>query len=207
MKEKLRKAMSELCKDFGLSEKVIDELVELGSQGLNDKSTEDDVKKLADSLVPYAKMVQGEITRKMSKKTTPTPTPSPTPAPAPTPTPSPKPGNDDLAKLIAEQLAPLKTQLDKLQGENDALKAEKAKSERSAAIASKAKELGIPDYLVKRFSISDDADIEKELNEFKQDLVNNNLMSKDAALVKTTKEEEMKKEAQRWAESLPGNNQ
>lgn len=206
MKDKLRKALSELCKDFGLSEKAIEELAEISAQGLNDKSTDEDIKKLADSLVPYAKLTQGEITRKMSKKPTPTPAP---PAPTPQPTPTPQPSNvqnGDLAKLIADQLAPFKAQLDKLQSENEALKAEKAKQTRAAEISSKAKELGIPDYLVKRFAIADDADIAKELSDFKQDLVNNNLMSKDAASEQTTKDEDMKKMAQQWADTLPGNN-
>lgn len=201
MNERLRKTLSELCKDMGLTEKALDELAELGSQGLTDTSTDEDIKKAADSLVPYAKLMQGEITRKTSKRNQ---------------TPKPKKkddgdeGDDDdddddkgIAAIVAKQLAPFKEQMDKLQSENDALKAEKAKGERDALIAAEAKKLGIPDYLIKRIAIADDADVAKELAAFKQDLVNNNLMPKDAASVTAGTDDQMKAAAKSWAESLP----
>lgn len=199
MNTKLRKTISELCKDMGLTEKALDELAELGSQGLTDTSTDEDIKKAADSLVPYAKLMQGEITRKTSKRNQ---------------TPKPKKkgdedeGDDDdddkgIAAIVAKQLAPFKEQMDKLQSENDALKAEKAKGERDALIAAEAKKLGIPDYLIKRIAIADDADVAKELAAFKQDLVNNNLMPKDAASVTAGTEDQMKAAAKSWAETLP----
>lgn len=199
MNTKLRKTISELCKDMGLTEKALDELAELGSQGLTDTSTDEDIKKAADSLVPYAKLMQGEITRKTSKRNQ---------------TPKPKKkddgdeGDDDdddkgIAAIVAKQLAPFKEQMDKLQSENDALKAEKAKGERDALIAAEAKKLGIPDYLIKRIAIADDADVAKELAAFKQDLVNNNLMPKDAASVTAGTDDQMKAAAKSWAETLP----
>jgi hypothetical protein len=199
MNTKLRKTISELCKDMGLTEKALDELAELGSQGLTDTSTDEDIKKAADSLVLYAKLMQGEITRKTSKRNQ---------------TPKPKKqddgdeGDDDdddkgIAAIVAKQLAPFKEQMDKLQSENDALKAEKAKGERDALIAAEAKKLGIPDYLIKRIAIADDADVAKELAAFKQDLVNNNLMPKDAASVTAGTDDQMKAAAKSWAESLP----
>lgn len=199
MNTKLRKTISELCKDMGLTEKALDELAEIGSQGLTDTSTDEDIKKAADSLVPYAKLMQGEITRKTSKRNQ---------------TPKPKKkddgdeGDDDdddkgIAAIVAKQLAPFKEQMDKLQAENDALKAEKAKGERDALIAAEAKKLGIPDYLIKRIAIADDADVAKELAAFKQDLVNNNLMPKGAASETGKTEDQMKADAKAWAESLP----
>lgn len=198
MNKKLRKTLSELCKDMGLTDKALDELAEVGSQGLEENASDEDVKKAADLLVPYAKMMQGEITRK-TRKTSHNQTPK-----------SNSEGGDEgdgdkegIAAIVAAQLAPFKDQLSKLQSENDALKAEKAKSERSALIAAEAKKLGIPEYLMKRIAIADDADIAKELSEFKQDLVNNNLMPKDAASEKGTTDEAMKAEAKAWAESLP----
>lgn len=201
MNKNLRKTLSELCKDFGLTEKALDELAEMSSQGLTEESSDEDVKKVADSLVPFAKLMQGEITRKTSKK-----------SPIQQPDLKKKEGNEgdeggkgnnDLAKLIAEQLAPFKKQLDTLTAENDALKAEKAKTERSSLIAKQAKKLGIPEYLIKRVSIADDADIEKELSELKQDLVANNLMPKGATSEPGKAEEAMKADAKAWAQSLP----
>ena len=199
MNTKLRKTISELCKDMGLTEKALDELAELGSQGLSDTSTDEDVKKAADLLVPYAKLMQGEITRKTSKRNQPVKSKKKD-------EPDEGEGDDDkdgLAALIREQLAPFKEELESLKSENAALKAEKAKGERSALIVAKAKELGIPDYLLKRLAVDDDADIAKELGEFKQELVNNNLMPKDAASVTGTTADEMKAYAKSWAESLP----
>lgn len=198
MNENLRKLLSELCKDMGLTNKALDELAEIGSQGLDEKASDEDIKKAADLLVPYAKMMQGEITRK-TRKSNHNQTLKSTDE-----------GGDEgdgdkdgIAAIVAAQLAPFKTQLEKLQSENDDLKAEKAKGERSALIAAEAKKLGIPEYLMKRIAIADDADITKELTEFKQDLVNNNLMPKDAALEQGQKDDAMKADAKAWAESLP----
>lgn len=199
MNTKLRKTISELCKDMGLTDKALDELAEIGSQGLTDTSTDEEIKNAADSLVPYAKLMQGEITRKTSKRNQ---------------TPKPKKkddgdeGDDDdddkgIAAIVAKQLAPFKEQMDKLQAENDALKAEKAKGERDALIAAEAKKLGIPDYLIKRIAIADDADVAKELAAFKQELVNNNLMPKGAVSETGKTEDQMKADAKAWAESLP----
>ena len=67
MKTKLRKILSELCKDMGLTDKALDELSEIGAQGLATDASDEDIKKAADSLVPYAKLMQGEITRKTRK--------------------------------------------------------------------------------------------------------------------------------------------
>lgn len=199
MKTKLRKTLSELCKDMGLTDKALDELTEIGSQGLDEKSSDEDVTNAANSLVPYAKLMQGEITRKMRKSTTHN-----------QPKPSEGEGegegeksNDAIASIIAAQLAPFKEQLNKLQSENDALKAEKAKGERSAIIAAEAKKLGIPEYLMKRIAIADDADIAKELSDFKQELVTNNLMPKDATSELGQKDDAMKADAKAWAASLP----
>ena len=198
MKIKLRKTLSELCKDMGLTDKALDELTELGLQGLDEKASDEDIKKAADLLVPFAKVMQGEITRKTRKSTHNQPKPSEGEGEG-----EGEGDKDGIAAIIAAQLAPFKEQLNKLQSENDALKAEKAKGERSALIAAEAKKLGIPEYLMKRIAIADDEDITKELTEFKQDLVNNNLMPKDAASETGQKEDAMKADAKAWAESLP----
>lgn len=199
MNKELRKTLSELCKDMGLTDKALDELAEIGSQGLDENSSKEDIKKAVDLLVPYAKMMQGEITRKTRNNKHNQPKPSASEGEGE----GDDGGNDAIAAIIAQQLAPFKAQLEKLQGENDALKAEKAKGERLALIAAEAKKLGIPEYLMKRIAIADDADIVKELTDFKQDLVNNNLMPKDAASELGQKEDAMKADAKAWAESLP----
>ena len=201
MKKKFLKVLQAKCKDFGLTDKALDELSELGSQGLNDDASDEDIEKAADLLVPFAKAMQGEITRKTRKQ--------PSGSDEPGKGANGDEGNDSkaaLAAMIAEQLSPLKTQLDALKKENDTLKAEKSRSERQALIAEKAKKLGIPDYLMKRVSFADDADLDKELAEYKQELVNNNLMGKGNAFeAGGNAEESMKADADAWAKSLPDN--
>lgn len=208
MNKKLLTVLQDKCKDFGLTDKAIEELAESASEGLSDESSDEDINSAADSLVPYAKMMQGEITRKTRKQT---------------PKPKTKPNTDgdgdgdgegdgdedEDGKKMPKWFRDYKKQNDKaikdLQDENAALKSEKAKGERTAAINLKAKELGIPDFLMKRFSIADDADIEKELKEYKQDLVTNKLMPADKADILSSSQKAMEDDADEWAKSLPDN--
>ena len=206
MNKKLLKALQDKCKDFGLTDKAIEELAESASEGLSDESSDEDIEKAADSLVPYAKMMQGEITRKTRKQA---------------PKPKTKPntdgdgdgdgdGDDDEdGKKMPKWFRDYKKQNDKaikdLQDENSALKAEKAKGERAAAITLKAKELGIPEFLMKRVSIADDADIDKELKEYKQELVTNKLMPADKADILSSSQKAMEEDAEAWAKTLPDN--
>ena len=206
MNKKLLKTLQDKCKDFGLTEKAIEELAQSASEGLTDESSDEDIAKVADSLVPYAKMMQGEITRKTRKQ-------------APKPKTTPKTDGDDGdgdgdddeggESRMPKWFRDYKKQNDKaikdLQDENAALKSEKARGERTAAITLKAKELGIPDFLMKRFSIADDADIEKELKEYKQDLVTNKLMPADKADILSSSQKAMEDDADAWAKTLPDN--
>lgn len=206
MNKKLLKALQDKCKDFGLTDKAIEELAESASEGLSDESSDEDIEKAADSLVPYAKMMQGEITRKTRKQA---------------PKPKTKPntdgdgdgdgdGDDDEdGKKMPKWFRDYKKQNDKaikdLQDENAALKDEKAKGERAAAITLKAKELGIPEFLMKRVSLADDADIDKELKEYKQELVTNKLMPADKADILSSSQKAMEEDAETWAKTLPDN--
>ena len=93
-----------------------------------------------------------------------------------------------------------------LEKENNDLKAEKAATERATTIADKAKKLGIPEFMVKRIigSIAEDADVDAELANFKQELVNNSLMPKgqahEAGKIDLT---QAKEDAKSWAAGLP----
>ena len=78
MNKKLLKVLQDKCKDFGLTDKAIEELAESASEGLNDDSSDEDIEGVADSLIPTAKIIQGEITRK-TRKQSPTPKPKPKP--------------------------------------------------------------------------------------------------------------------------------
>ena len=202
MKKKLLTLLTGKCKDMGLTEKALGELVELGSEGLSDDASDEDIVKKVDSLVPFAKAMQAEITRKTQKKQSTTKQST-----------EEEEGNgegdnkggNDVPEWFKTEMQKRDKQISDLIKENETLKANETKKSRSEQIAAKAKELGIPDFLMKRISIADDADIEKELTEYAQDLVNNKLMSKDSAHELSSSEEAMRKEAKAWAESLPNN--
>ena len=206
MNKKLLNALQDKCKDFGLTEKAIEELAETVSEGLSDDASDEDIAQAADSLVPTAKIIQGEITRKTRKQS---PKPKPTPAKDVDDDGSGEGGDDDDGKPAPKWFRDYKKQNDAaikaLQDENAALKAEKAKGERTAAINLKAKELGIPDFLMKRFSLADDADIEQELKDYKQELVTNKLMPADKADILSSSQQAMEDDAASWAKSLPDN--
>ena len=148
-----------------------------------------------DSLVPYAKAMQGEITRKSRKKSSTKPSKDEGDGEEE----DGEPGEDDEPAWMKK----FNERLESLETENKTLKEEKAKTERASLIADKAKKLGIPDYLVKRMSFAEDADLDKELSDFKQELVNNNLMPKDRSHELGTSEEEAKAAAEAWAQTLP----
>ena len=193
MKKKFLTVLQAKCKDFGLSEKAIEDLSELGYEGLTDDSSDEDIEKKADSLVPFAKQMQAEVTRKAQGR-----------KPMEKQTPKDEHGEEE-PQWFKDYKIEQEKQLKELRDENTAMKLEKSKAERGAAIAAKAKELGIPDFLMKRISIADDADINKELTDYKQELVTNNLMPADKADIISSSEKAAKDDAKAWANSLPNN--
>lgn len=191
MKKKFLTALSVKCKSYGLTDKALDELVELGSKDLAEDATDEDIEKAVDLLVPFAKAMQGEITRKTSKKK---------PSVKPSDDEGNGEGDDD---KMPKWFEPFMQKLQNLEAENTQLKEKEKASNRASLISEKAKKLGIPDYLMKRVSFADDADIDKELEDYKQELVSNNLVPKEQANERGTKEEAMKAAADAWAQSLP----
>jgi hypothetical protein len=196
MNTKLFEVLKTKCKSFGLTKKALEELTELGSSELTDESTDEEIAAKADLLVPYAKAMQGEITRKTRKSSTKKQSEdegdgedeSDTDAPA----------------WFKQYQQSNDARIAALEQENSTLKAEKAATERATTIADKAKKLGIPEFMVKRLHIADDADIDAELTNFKQELVNNSLMPKgqahEAGKVDLT---QAKEDAKTWADGLP----
>ena len=207
MNNKLLKVLQDKCKDFGLTDKAIEELAELAPEGLGDESSDEDINSAADSLIPTAKIIQGEITRKTRKTAPKSKTTSKKTVDDDDEGTGDDDEGDDDGKNPPAWFRKYKKQNDAavkaLQDENAALKAEKAKGERQTAITLKAKELGIPDFLMKRFSIA--ADIEKELKEYKQDLVTNKLMPVEKADILSSSQKAMEDDADEWAKSLPDN--
>lgn len=199
MKKKFLQFLSNKIEDLGLSDKAVADLIKIGCAGLADDASDDDIIKAVDSVVPYAKAMQGEYTRKVQAAKQ-----------------SQKQSHDgeggadgagDDDKDIPAWFKAYKQQNDEaiaaLKAENAELKAADARKAREAQIAAKAKELGIPDFLMKRFSIAEDADFVKELTEYKQDLVTANLMPAESAGEQGNVEQHMKDAAKAWAQTLP----
>lgn len=200
MKKKFLSALEIKCKDMGLTKNALNELTELGAKSLKDDATDDDINAAVDSLVPFAKAMQSEITRKTSRKPSTTQSTDTTGegGEGESTTTGGETGSEEMpawAKTMQSQLA-------SLTAENAALKADKAKAERAATIAAKAKSLGIPDYLVKRMTFAEDADIDAELTSFKQELVNNNLMPKGQAHEGGSTDAQDIADAEAWAKTL-----
>lgn len=200
MKKKFLSALEIKCKDMGLTKNALNELTELGAKSLKDYATDDDINAAVDSLVPFAKAMQSEITRKTSRKPSTTQSTDTTGegGEGESTTTGGETGSEEMpawAKTMQSQLA-------SLTAENAALKADKSKAERAATIAAKAKSLGIPDYLVKRMTFAEDADIDAELTSFKQELVNNNLMPKGQAHEGGSTDAQDIADAEAWAKTL-----
>ena len=192
MNEKIKRLMSEKCKDFGLTDKAIDDLAKIASEGIDENTSDEEVTKKVDSLVPLAKAMQAEITRKTQKQ-----------KPTPKPKEEGKGGEDDEDDDVPNWAKRLQSEISELRKENESLKKQDEAKARQSSIAAKAKELGIPEFLMKRVSIADDADFEKELTDYKQELVNAKLMPAESAGERGSSEEQNRQEAEDWAASLP----
>lgn len=194
MNTKLFEVLKTKCKSFGLTKKALEELTELGSSELTDESTDEEIAAKADLLVPYAKAMQGEITRKTRKSS----------AKKQSEDEGDGEDTDDNNDAVSELFKKFNERLDALEAENKTLKEERAASERASLIADKAKKLGIPEFMAKRLSIAEDADIDAELASFKQDLVSNSLMPKGQAHeVGKMDLTQAKEDAKTWAAGLP----
>lgn len=200
MKKKFLSALEIKCKDMGLTKNALNELTELGAKSLKDDATDDDINAAVDSLVPFAKAMQSEITRKTSRK--PSTTQSTDTIGEGGEGESTTTGGETGSEEMPAWAKTMQSQLASLTAENAALKADKAKAERAATIAEKAKSLGIPDYLVKRMTFAEDADIDAELTSFKQELVNNNLMPKGQAHEGGSTDAQDIADAEAWAKTL-----
>ena len=203
MKKKLLKALSERCKDMGLTSKALDELVEIGSEGLATDASDEDIDKSAIALARYAKLTQAEITRKTSGKRKSQSQQAQSDNEGDNEGDNNSTAANDIQAMIDARFKKYDERVLALESENAALKKEKAQAERASSIAEKAKKLGIPDYLVRRMSFADDADIDKELEAVRQEMVNDNLMPKSATHESGKVEEAMKADAQSWAKTLP----
>lgn len=118
-----------------------------------------------------------------------------------------KKNEPDLQKMIEEALA---AKLSPIQEELNAYKTKEQQTARANMIASKAKELGIPEWRAKEgFAITpemDEAAINSYLAGIKQNIVTAGLESSNASGVLSTSDDKAKEEADQWAKNLPDAN-
>ena len=199
MHKKLLKLLTTKCKDMGLTQLAIGDLATMGSEGLTDESSDEDIENKADSLVPLAKLMQGEITRKTSGKKFEQSIKKE----------EGEDGDNGSDKTEPAWFTTYKKGNDQrfldLETENTTLKNEKAVEARGASISAKAKELSIPEWRMVGVVVPDTADITTFLTEIKQGLVTNKLMSVDEALEKGDLKQIAKDDAKSWANGLPNN--
>lgn len=179
--KKIAELLQDKAKDFGLTAQAIETIASAISEGLNDKSTEEEIAKAIERGIQIAKITQGEITRKSqssnekheSEKSALLKQIEELKAKAGQQQKGDK-GNDEPEwfKTYREQQ---EQAIKQLKEENENFKLEQAKKQRAEQISEKAKELGIPSFMMKHFSIADDADYEKILTDMKQELVANSL--------------------------------
>ena len=182
-----------------MTKKAIEDIAETISEGVSDEASDEELEEKANSAVPYARLMQAEVTRKAQKQVVKKKTINDGDGDDDTS----KKADDDQPEWFKKFKAETDKKLTALEAENENLKAEKQKAERSANITATAKRLGIPDFLMKRFAIADDADIEKELTEYKQDLITNRLMPSTEASITSSSEQAAKDDAEAWAKKLP----
>lgn len=107
------------------------------------------------------------------------------------------PAEDEPAWFIAYKEEQTK-KIEAIEKENQSFKAEKAKETRSAQVAAKVKELGIPDWRMKGVAVPenlDDAGITTFLTEIKQDMITAGLSGKPQSGLSATKEDALKQMA------------
>ena len=144
MNAKLLKALSERCKDMGLTSRALDELTEIGSEGLANDASDEDIEKSAIALSRYAKLTQAEITRKTSGKRNKQSSSNNTQSSNEGDEGDNTTAANDIQAMIDARFKKYDERVLALESENAALKKEKAQAERRATIAEKAKKLGIP---------------------------------------------------------------
>lgn len=147
MNTKLREVLAEKCKKFGLGKKALDDLAEQGSQGLADDSSDEDIEEKADSLVPFAKAMQAEITRRVNREISARQSKREDGDDESQPT-------DEMPEWAKSCFQSQQKRYEDLESKYNDLVAEKTKAERQSAIASKAKELVFPQFLMKNYSLS-----------------------------------------------------
>lgn len=190
MNKKLSELAKTKLKDFGLTKDALDKLLQT-IEGVGEDTSDEELEKHVNSLVPFAKILQGEITKVHAKRSGEEIDPD-----------DKKNNGDDMPTWFKDYKSTVEAELRELKDQNARLESERQKQERTKSITEKAKSMGIPESVIKRLSIADDADIEKELTEIKQEIVNSTLPTKEEVNFLTTSEKDAELDAEEWVKNL-----
>ena len=196
MNKKFLQLLKDKTKDFGLTAKAIEDLAEQGSEGITEETTDEDLETKADLYARLAKITQGEVTRKLQSK-------QPKPSEGGTNPDKPSDPPADEPAWFKSYRETQDAKIAALEEQNAQIKAQASAKERSQMIAETARKHGIPSYIVKRMTFAEDADIEKEMTDLKQELVNEKLMPAEAGGDRSTDTAALEADAEEWAKTLP----
>lgn len=202
MKDKIFNLLKQTYSSFGLSDDILQGQAEaLANTGL---VTDDNLQAVIDGQKPFLSSLQSGIDKRVTdavNKTKAEKKEEPAAGGGQTKT------EPDFQKLIDKAIA---AKLSPIQEELNAYKAKDQQTTRANMIASKAKELGIPEWRAKEgFAITpemDEAAIGSYLAGIKQNIVTAGLESSNASGVLSTPDDKAKEEADQWAKNLPDAN-
>jgi len=181
MNKTLFDKVKNLCKDYGLSEKYLQEVTEiLGGHIADDSTDTEEIEKVANMVASLGKPGQAEATRWAAKK-------DKKPVPKKRSEDDEEEEDEDVkkkskSKKSEEEDDPMEARIKALEDELAKSKAEKSKLARTSEIEKAMEKHKIPQYLRTRFakSIDDEEDIEDAVKSYKQELITNGLDKADA---------------------------
>ncbi|WFE85058.1 hypothetical protein [Parabacteroides chongii] len=202
MKEKIFNLLKQSYSNFGLSDDILQGQAEaLANTGL---VTEDNLQTVVDGQKSFLSSLQSGIDKRVTDAVNKAKGEK---REEPAGGGEQKKNEPDLQKMIEEALA---AKLSPIQEELNAYKTKEQQTARANMIASKAKELGIPEWRAKEgFAITpemDEAAINSYLAGIKQNIVTAGLESSNASGVLSTSDDKAKEEADQWAKNLPDAN-
>ncbi len=202
MKDKIFNLLKQTYSSFGLSDDILQGQAEaLANTGL---VTDDNLQAVIDGQKPFLSSLQSGIDKRVTDAVNKAKAEKKEDAAAGGEQTKTEP---DLQKLIEEAIA---AKLSPIQEELNAYKAKEQQGARANMIASKAKELGIPEWRAKEgFAITpemDEAAITSYLASVKQNIVTAGLESSNTSGVLSTSDDKAKESAEEWARALPDAN-
>ena len=204
---KLFDKVKDKCKDMGLSEKHLKDLTEALGGGLKEDSTDEEVDAVVDQIVKIAGLSQGEVTRKMQKKTPKKKTTKATGDDDDDPDSNDDDDDDEGKSAIDKAVSALRKEMqDAFKQEREERQAERDREVRSASIKAAMDKYKIPEKQ-RRFiqNVPDDVeDVDKYISEYAQEIVTDGLPGDESGQRKVPTQKETEDTGKSWFQRLSG---